>query len=65
MGGVCDAEIQGETSEELMQNGKNHVHGAGDEAHNAIVKQMEASTPEEMAAWQKDFEAKFQAAPDA
>jgi hypothetical protein len=65
MGGACDAEIHGETSEEMMKNGKNHVHEVNDEAHNKIVKQMENSSPEEIQAWEKDFKEKYQAAPDA
>lgn len=65
MGGVCDAEIHDTTPEEMMENGKQHVHGAGDDAHNEIVKQMENASPEEMQAWQKDFQEKYEAAPDA
>jgi len=65
MGGACDAEIHGETADEMMENGKKHVHEAGDDVHNAIIKEMESSSPEEMEAWMKDFHGKFEAAPDA
>lgn len=65
MGGTYDAEIQGETAEEMMENGKNHVHGQMDEGHQNIVKQMEASSPEEMEAWKKDFAGKFESAEEA
>ena len=65
MGGACDAEIRGETADEMMENGKKHVHEAADDAHNETVKQMQNSTPEEMQAWMEDFHKKFEAAPDA
>lgn len=65
MGGVCDAEIQGETAEEMMENGKNHVHGATDEGHQGIVKQMEAMSEEEKAGWTAEFKGKFNAAAEA
>ena len=65
MGGTCDAEIRGETAEEMMENGKNHVHGQTDEGHQGLVKQMEGSSEEEMEAWKKDFATKFEAVPDA
>ena len=62
MGGTCDLEIQGETMEEMMENGKKHVHEGTDEAHQAIVKQMEAMSEEEKTAWTEGFKAKFDAA---
>lgn len=62
MGGVCDAEIQGETPEEMMENGKNHVHEGTDEEHQEIVKQMEAMSEEGKAAWMEEFKGKFDAA---
>ena len=65
MGGVCDAEIQGETAEEMMENGKNHVHGATDEEHQGIVKQMEAMSDEEKAGWAEGIKAKFDATAEA
>jgi len=64
MGGKCDAEFQG-TAEEIMEKGKQHVHEAQDEAHQALVKEMENATPEDMAAWEKDFREKYEAAPNA
>jgi len=62
MGGVCEELIEGETADEMMKNGKEHVHGADDEAHKEVVKKMETITDEEMAEWKKGFEAKFDAA---
>lgn len=65
IGGVCDAEISGETAEELMVNAKSHVHGTEDEAHKELVTKMEKISDEELAAWQKDTMEKFDAAPEA
>jgi predicted small metal-binding protein len=65
MGGTCDMEVTGETMEEMMENGKQHVHSQEDEGHKQIVSQMEAASPEEMEAWKRDFAAKFESAPDA
>ena len=65
MGGVCEAEIQGETAEEIMEKGKQHVREATDEAHQGLVKQMENISEEDMAAWEKGFREKYEAAPDA
>ena len=65
MGGACDAALQGATSEEMMEKGKQHIHETGDEAHEELMKQMQNMSEEDMAAWQKDFEAKFEAAPEA
>lgn len=58
-------EIQGETVEEMMENGKNHVHGQDDEGHQALVKEMENATEEEKAAWMQEFKGKFDAAGEA
>jgi len=65
MDGVCDAEIQGETAEEMMEKGKQHVHETQDEAHQGLVKEMENASEEDMAAWKKGFQEKYEAAPDA
>ena len=65
MGGKCDAEIQGETAEEIMEKGKKHVHEAQDETHKALVEEMKDATEEDMAAWEKSFREKYNAAPNA
>jgi len=65
MGGKCDAEIQGETAEEIMEKGKKHVDEAQDEAHKTLVEEMKDATEEDMAAWGKSFREKYNAAPDA
>ena len=67
MGGACDAELQGETSEELMENGKKHVHEAvesGDEAHKEVVTKMEALSEEEHNKWAEDFKTQFDSLED-
>ena len=64
MGGSCDAEIQGETPEEIMEKGKKHVHEVGDEAHQEIMKQMEGMSEEDTTMWEKDFREKYEAAPE-
>ena len=63
MGGTCEAEISGETHLEIQCKGKQHVHETNDETHQELMKQMQNMNEEDMAAWQKDFEAKFEAAP--
>lgn len=65
MGGRCDAEIQAETPEEMMEKGKQHVHESQDESHQALVKEMENISEEDMAAWEKGFREKYDATPDA
>ena len=65
MGGKCDAEIQAETAEEMMEKGKQHVHEAQDEAHQALIKEMENTSKEDMEAWEKGFREKYEAAPSS
>ena len=62
MGGACSAEITGATAEELMKNGKQHVHDAadgGDEDHKGVVEKMKALSEEDHKKWSDDFTAKF------
>jgi len=59
MGGCCAAEITGETAEELMENGKKHVHDSEDEGHKAIIEKMEKLTEEEHKKWAEDFKHNF------
>ena len=65
MGGKCDAEIQAETAEEMMEKGKQHVHEAQDEAHQALINEMKDATQEDMATWKKNYSEKYETAPDA
>ena len=68
MGGSCDAEITGATAEELMGNGKQHVHDladSGDADHLAIVEKMKALPPEEHEKWKENMVSGFDNLPDA
>jgi len=65
IGGMCGAEITGETPEEMMEAGKKHVHDAaegGDEAHGELVEKMKNMSEEDFTTWQKGFKEKFEAA---
>lgn len=55
MGGPCDAEISGNTPEEVMNNGVAHVMAAQDETHGKIAEQMKNSTDEEKKQWNDWF----------
>jgi len=62
MGGSCDAVIKGETAEEMMKNGKQHVHDsadAGDKNHQAMIVKMKAMSDEDYKKWAADFTSKF------
>jgi len=63
MGGVCDAKITGNTADEMMNNGKDHVHSQDDEGHKNVVKQMEEMQKDQEAnkKWNDDFKVKFDA----
>ena len=65
--GVCDAEITGETPEEMMKNAQEHAMSANDEAHKNKMKGMgEMDTgPEAVKKYMDDFKAKFDTLPDA
>lgn len=68
MGGSCDTEVTGETADELMTNGKQHVHDAadgGDEAHKEVVERMKALSAEDHDKWAEDFTSKFDGLEDA
>lgn len=68
MGGVCDTEITGETADELMANGKQHVHDAadgGDEAHKEVIERMKSMSKEGHDKWAEDFTNKFETLEDA
>jgi len=68
MGGVCDAEIRGETAEELMTNGKKHVHDAadaGDQDHKSVVERMTQMSEEDRKKWAEEFTNKFDALEEA
>lgn len=65
MGGTCDAEISGETVEEVMQKGHEHVGGADDDEHNKLKEDMKSQGDEGMKQWEEGFRKKWDEKPDA
>ena len=68
MGGVCDEEIRGETAEELLANGKQHVHDAaetGDEDHKSVIQKMEQMSEEDRKKWAEELTNNFDALEEA
>ncbi len=66
--GSCDAEIQGETAEEMGETCKQHVMEmiqSGDEGHKAAVESMQQLSQEEQVQWYEDFKKGFNSLPDA
>ncbi len=66
--GACDAEIQGETPEEMGEKCKQHVMEmlqAGDEGHKAAVESMQQLSKEEQEKWYEDFKKGFDSLQDA
>lgn len=51
MGGPCEGEVQGETPDEMMQNGWKHL----EEAHPEMVATLTSMSEEETEAWTKQF----------
>lgn len=69
MGGPCDAKIQGDSPEEIMKKGGDHVNemaATGDAGHIAAKSMMDAAAnnPEELKKWQDQFMATYNAAPE-
>ncbi len=66
--GACDAEIQGETPEEMGENCRQHVKEmiqSGDEDHKAAVDDMMQLSKEEQESWYEGFKRGFDSLPDA
>ena len=66
MGGPCDAKMQAETAEEMMQKGNEHLQAMKDDpAHKGAIDMMAqaANNPKMTEDWKKDFMQKFEAAP--
>jgi predicted small metal-binding protein len=59
MGGPCDAPIHGETKDELMNNGMEHVKAA----HPEMVAAITNMSKEDGAKWQAEFDKQWDAAP--
>lgn len=69
MGGPCDEPFQGETAEEIMNNGSTHVKkmaDQGDEEHKKVLEMMDAmqNDPDASRAWNEKFMADFAALPE-
>ena len=65
--GACDAEITGETPEEMGENSKKHVMemmSAGDEAHKVAVQEMMQLSKEDQQKWYEEFKSGFDALQD-
>lgn len=62
MGGMCDAEITGNTSTEMMANGMKHL----EEAHPEMAASVKAASPDDpmMKAWGEKFARDYEAAPE-
>ncbi|MEE8466646.1 MAG: DUF1059 domain-containing protein [Dehalococcoidia bacterium] len=66
--GACDAEILGETADEMANNSRQHVMEmmqAEDEDHKAAVASMMELSDEEKGKWFEDFKSGFDSLPEA
>ncbi|MEK9167123.1 MAG: DUF1059 domain-containing protein [Patescibacteria group bacterium] len=66
--GACDAEITGETAEEMGENSKKHVMEmiqAGDPDHQAAMEDMMKLGQADQMAWYEGFKNSFDSLPDA
>ena len=66
--GACDAEILGETAEEMGENCKQHVMEmmqSADEDHKAAVESMMQLSKEDQEKWFEDFKSSFGSLPEA
>ncbi len=62
MGGMCDTPISGNTKDELMMNGMQHL----EVAHPEMAVQIKATPKDDpmMVEWGKKFDAMYEAAPE-
>jgi Trk K+ transport system NAD-binding subunit len=62
MGGpaTCSTIISGNTAEEMVKNGMDHII----QAHPEMASDVKNMTPEATTAWMADFQKKFDAAPE-
>ena len=66
LGGPCDAEIVGNSFQEMGNNARTHVMEkikSGDEAHKAAADKMRGASPEEQRSMMAEYEKKFNEAP--
>ena len=67
LGGPCDAEITGNSFEEVGKKSHDHVMeqiSRGDEAHRAAAEKMRNASPEERKAMMAKFEKNYKEAPE-
>lgn len=67
LGGPCDAEITGNSFEEMGKNSHAHVMeqiNSGDEAHRAAADKMKNASPEEQKAMMTEYEKRYNGAPN-
>ena len=62
MGGMCDEQIKGNTSEEMIANGMKHL----EEAHPEMAADINKAGPNDpmVVAWSEKFHVDFDAAPE-
>ena len=62
MGGpaTCNTMITGNTAEEMVKNGMDHIN----QAHPEMATDIKKMAPEETTKWMSDFQVKFDAAPE-
>lgn len=60
LGGPCETAISGNTADEMMNVGMEHVKAA----HPEMVAGITNMTPEQGETWNKEFQAKFATAPE-
>lgn len=51
MGGTCEAEFEGETMEEVVGKGAQHIMTTTDEDHKTMKDQMQNNTEEDKVKW--------------
>ena len=66
MGGPCDAPIHGNTAEEMINNGTEHVHSVDDEGHKKVIAMMQEmqKDPASGKEWNEKFNKDFDALPE-
>lgn len=66
MGGPCDAAIQGETADEIMNKGAKHIKDVNDEEHKKVLAMMEEmqKNPDSGKEWNDTFQKKFAELPE-
>ena len=67
LGAPCDAEITGNSFEEVRKKSHDHVMeqiSRGEEAHRAAAEKMKNASPDEQKAMMAEFEKKYNEAPE-